>query len=103
MDYSSETVIVGAVGVLQFEVLEHRLSSEYGVEIRMQMIPHKIARWIVNEGVDMDALQLTSSTIKATDREDRPVLITENEWAMNWALDKNKGLELRDIHDETNS
>ncbi len=100
VDYSSETVIVGAVGVLQFEVLEHRLSSEYGVEIRIQMLPHKMARWIVNVGLELDTLQLTSTTIKATDREDRPVLITENEWAMNWALDKNKGLELRDIHGE---
>ncbi len=97
-DYSSETLIVGAVGVLQFEVLEHRLSSEYGVEIRMQILPHKLARWIVNEDMDMDSLSVTSSTIKAKDREDNNVIITENEWALNWALDKNKGLELRDIN-----
>ena len=29
-----EEVIVGAVGVLQFEVLEYRLRNEYNVDIR---------------------------------------------------------------------
>ena len=31
-----ESVIVGVVGVLQFEVLERRLKAEYRVEVRRQ-------------------------------------------------------------------
>ena len=98
IDYSSDTLVIGAVGILQFEVLEHRLKSEYGVEIRIQILSHKFARWIVNDDVDISELQLTGSSIRALDREDKGVIITENEWAINWALDKNKGLELRDIN-----
>lgn len=98
LDYSADTLVVGAVGVLQFEVLEHRLASEYGVDLRLQLLPHKYARWIVQEDVDILDLQLTSTTIRAVDRENRKVLITENEWAISWALDKNKGLELCDIN-----
>jgi len=30
-----EEIIVGVVGVLQFEVLEYRLKSEYNVDIKM--------------------------------------------------------------------
>ena len=35
-----EEVIVGVVGVLQFEVLEYRLKNEYNVDIRMQNLPY---------------------------------------------------------------
>lgn len=33
-----EEVVVGVVGVLQLEVLEYRLNTEYNVEIRMQQL-----------------------------------------------------------------
>ncbi len=45
----TEEVILGAVGQLQFEVFEHRMSNEYNVEVRMEPIGSKIARWIENE------------------------------------------------------
>ena len=41
-----EEVVVGVVGVLQLEVLEYRLNTEYNVEIRMQQLPFEQLRWI---------------------------------------------------------
>ncbi len=41
-----EELIVGAVGVLQFEVLEYRLKHEYGVDIRLSALPYQHIRWI---------------------------------------------------------
>ncbi len=38
-DSGMEEVIVGVVGVLQFEVLEYRLKNEYGVEVRREGLP----------------------------------------------------------------
>ena len=38
-----EEVIVGVVGVLQFEVLEYRLKSEYGVDIRRRSMPSAVS------------------------------------------------------------
>ena len=35
-----ESVIVGVVGELQFEVLEQRLKSEYRVEVYRQGLPY---------------------------------------------------------------
>ncbi|MCQ5164337.1 peptide chain release factor 3, partial [Faecalibacterium prausnitzii] len=37
-------VVVGVVGVLQLEVLEFRLNTEYKVEIRMQQLPFEQLR-----------------------------------------------------------
>ena len=96
IDIGVETLIVGAVGVLQFEVLEHRLKNEYGVSVVMQTLSYHHARWIVSEG-DPRKLTLTSSTLIAEDTDGAYVLLFENEWAIDWACDKNKGLELRDL------
>ena len=46
LDGGMEEVIVGVVGVLQFEVLEYRLKNEYNVDIRMQRLPYGFIRWI---------------------------------------------------------
>ena len=40
-----ESVIVGVVGVLQFEVLEYRLKNEYNVEIIRENLPYEHVRW----------------------------------------------------------
>jgi len=97
--YASDTLIIGAVGVLQFEVLEYRLKGEYGVDVRLTQIASKHARWVLNpeEFPDLKKLSLTSSTIIAEDKIGRPVLIFENEWSVTWAQEKNKNLQLVDI------
>ena len=42
----SNDLIVGAVGVLQFDVVVHRLKSEYGVEAIYENIQVATARWV---------------------------------------------------------
>jgi peptide chain release factor 3 len=39
-------VILGAVGLLQFEVVAHRLRHEYGVEASFEAVPVATARWV---------------------------------------------------------
>ena len=43
-----EEIIVGVVGVLQFDVLKYRLENEYNVEIRLENLPYEYIRWIDN-------------------------------------------------------
>ncbi|AWB35848.1 peptide chain release factor 3 [Orrella marina] len=42
-------MLLGAVGVLQFEVVAHRLKTEYGVEARMMPSRYSLARWVSAE------------------------------------------------------
>ena len=92
-----EEVIVGVVGVLQFEVLEYRLRSEYGVEIRRRDLPFEVIRWIENEDIDFSSLNLTSDTRRVQDFKGNNLLLFTSPWCVNWALDKNPGLELREF------
>ncbi len=43
---NSNDLILGAVGILQFDVVAWRLQEEYGVECSYDTIPVKTARWI---------------------------------------------------------
>ncbi|NLX77801.1 MAG: peptide chain release factor 3 [Clostridiaceae bacterium] len=97
LDIGVEEFLVGAVGVLQFEVLEYRLLNEYNVDIKISMLPHKFARWLITTGTDPRDLNLTSSTILAEDKNDRYMLIFENQWSIDWAKEKNRGIELSDV------
>ncbi|MCI5726368.1 MAG: peptide chain release factor 3 [Clostridium sp.] len=92
-----EEIIVGVVGVLQFEVLEYRLNNEYGVDIKIERLPYKNIRWIENEDIEVDSLNLTSDTKKVKDLRDRNLLIFQNDWGISWALDHNKGLVLSGV------
>lgn len=42
----SNDIIVGAVGVLQFDVVAHRLKAEYGVECGFEAVNVNTARWV---------------------------------------------------------
>lgn len=96
-DIGVETVIVGVVGILQLDVLEHRLLNEYNAQLRIQQLNFKKAMWITSKNTDTNKLNLTSSTMRAKDKHDRDVILFDSDWAVEWALEKNKGLELVDI------
>ena len=93
-----EEVIVGVVGVLQFEVLEYRLRTEYGVEIRRRPMPFEHVRWVENEEIDIGALNLTSDTKWVQDFRGNNLLLFTSEWCINWALQKNEGLKLGEFN-----
>ena len=93
-----EEIIVGVVGVLQFDVLKFRLESEYNVEIRLEPLPYEYIRWIGNPTeVNIDRLVGTSDMKKIMDLKGRPLLLFINEWSVGMVLDRNKGLVLNDF------
>ena len=92
-----EEIIVGVVGVLQFEVLQYRLENEYNVEIRMEQLPYEHVRWIENKDIDVAALSVTSDTKKVKDLHDRPLLLFTHPWSVQTALDRNEGLQLSEF------
>ena len=92
-----EEIIVGVVGVLQFDVLKYRLKNEYNVEIRLENLPYEHIRWIENTDVDMDHLSGTSDMKKIKDLKGRPLLLFAHEWSIRMTLERNEGLKLSEF------
>ncbi len=92
-----EEIIVGVVGVLQFDVLKYRLLNEYNVEIRLETLPYEHIRWIENEEIDMDKIVGTSDMKRIKDLKDRPLLLFVNSWSIRMVQDRNPDLELSEF------
>ena len=94
-----EEVVVGVVGVLQLEVLEYRLNTEYNVEIRMQQLPFEQLRWVKNDPdtYNLRDLDLTSDTKAVEDMKGNRLLLFTSDWAIRWAETHNETLELSEF------
>ncbi|MDE3156571.1 MAG: peptide chain release factor 3 [Acidobacteriota bacterium] len=89
--------IIGVVGALQFDVVEARLQSEYGIQCAIEPLPHIAARWPIHEGATPGRLTLTTNgTIPVTDRWDRPVVLFESAWALRYVEENNPGVTFKD-------
>ena len=90
-----EEIIVGAVGVLQFEVLTYRLKAEYNVEVRLDTLPYEYIRWIDEpETVDVDKIQGTSDMKLIQNLKGEPLLLFAHPWSVRMVEERNPGLKL---------
>ncbi|MHB1557219.1 MAG: peptide chain release factor 3 [Isosphaeraceae bacterium] len=65
--------ILAAVGPLQFEVVQARLESEYGVTTDLEALPHTMARRV--EGDPTSTLRMPFGALKVMDRSGRVVVL----------------------------
>jgi len=91
-----ENPVLGAVGALQFDVLQFRLEHEYGVEVVQDPLPFTIARWISGGPVDPREFEHGESSTLVEDKDGRPLALFRNDWALRWAQEHSKGLEFRE-------
>ena len=93
-----EEIIVGAVGVLQFEVLTYRLKAEYNVEVRLDQLPYEYIRWIENPTeVDVERIQGTSDMKLIQNFKGEPLLLFAHEWSVEMVEKRNPGLRLSEF------
>jgi len=82
--------LLGAVGPLQFEVLQHRLEGEYGAETRLEHGSWSFARWMKPKNGDPKAMPAMSMGINlARDQHGALVALIPSEWTMNTFIEKN--------------
>lgn len=93
-----EEIIVGVVGVLQFEVLTYRLKNEYNVEVKLEQLPFEYIRWVVNpEEVDVARIQGTSDMKRICDLKGSPLLLFINSWSVGMVEERNPKLKLSEF------
>ncbi|MBR4208592.1 MAG: peptide chain release factor 3 [Lachnospiraceae bacterium] len=93
-----EEIIVGVVGVLQFDVLLYRLNNEYNVDVKLEPLPYEYIRWIANpEEVKPEEISGTSDMKRVKDLKENPLLLFANSWSVGMTLDRNPKLKLAEF------
>jgi peptide chain release factor 3 len=76
--------IAGAVGRLQFDVVESRLKEEYGVSVMVDALPYVCARWIKGPEEKIRRVRWpTSGVLQVRDRRDSLVCLFTSIWELN--------------------
>jgi peptide chain release factor 3 len=88
--------LLAAVGVLQFDVVRYRLREEYGVETTLEVLPHRLARW-VDGPADAVAAFAAYGTLRCQDGEGRPVVLFPNERELAYCVERHPSLAFRDV------
>jgi peptide chain release factor 3 len=86
--------IVAAVGDLQFDVVQARLRSEYGVDTAIERLSFSSARWVMAGAADLNTLTWTAQTTLATDRDNLPVALFGSDWDRSYCERVNKQIVL---------
>ena len=79
------TPVVGVVGQLQFEVLEHRLKSEYGTEVYLEQLQHQHARWVEGPEATVDQFEGRGYGACVFDVDGKLVVLFKSDWALGVA------------------
>jgi peptide chain release factor 3 len=84
--------IVGAVGQLQFEVMQDRLGGEYALDVIFEASPYGEARWITGSKADIEDFTAKHRTAMAQDIDDEPVYLARSAWDINYAAERHPKL-----------
>jgi peptide chain release factor 3 len=84
--------ILGAVGRLQFDVLQHRLKDEYACPVIMEPRNFQTARWL--HGGWPEPSRYWGELVEDGDRN--PAILFENDWQRRTTMEKNPSLAFLD-------
>ncbi len=88
---------LGAVGMLQFEVLRERLKNEYRVTVVLEMLSFQFARWVEGTAETIQWLESRRDYPVLRDRNNQPVLLSESLWSLNYAVDNAPDITLHEV------
>ncbi len=96
-DSGNNLPLLGAVGPLQFDVLQYRLNDEYGVETNLDIKQWSVLRWLdTNAENDFSRMYLPSDCRHGKDERGRPVIFFKELWTMQYFKEKNPDVRLYD-------
>ena len=97
----SNDLILGAVGMLQFDVVAHRLEFEYGVDCFFEPVNVATARWLRGSDIALKALEDRAGANLALDGAGDYVYLAPNRVNLQMAQERHPEitfLETREIH-----
>jgi peptide chain release factor 3 len=81
--------ILGAVGVLQFDVTMARLKEEYGVDAVYEAVNYGAARWVsCDDRGKLEEFQERNEANLALDNEGHLSFLATNEWSLDYTMEQ---------------
>ncbi|NCC52396.1 MAG: peptide chain release factor 3 [Spartobacteria bacterium] len=94
-DATRSAPLLGAVGPLQFEVVQHRLRDEYGAQSRLESAPWTITRWLP-DNADIPDNKLPHGARQANDSTGQRAVLFPTEWHLTNFQEHNPNVFLSD-------
>ncbi len=78
-------LLLGTVGVLQFEVVQHRMQAEYNVEMIISPTNYNCARWLPDDKALVEKLDKMYSTSVTQDIDGNTIVLFDSQYALQMA------------------
>jgi peptide chain release factor 3 len=100
-DATQRVPLLGAVGPLQFEVVQYRMQTEYGAESRLEQGSWKILRWVSTENdAPIDDALLPTGARQAVDSAGKRVILFQEQWSCDFFAQRNPKIRLSLLPEE---
>jgi peptide chain release factor 3 len=87
--------IIGTVGALQFDVIQHRLESEYNAKCRYEPVSLHKAAWVHGAAADMKEFLERRKRDIGKDKDDNWVFLAETGWVLQTVQEAFPNIEFR--------
>jgi len=91
--------VIGAVGLLQFDVMLHRLEHEYGAPARLEPLALRYPRWVTGPEAEIRRLVEAGNGAMLYDAKHRPLILVKDEWRLRWIMERGQesGVVFHDV------
>jgi len=96
-EVAGPTPIVGAVGMLQFDVMLHRLEHEYGVRCRLEKVSGRHPRWVTGPIEDIERVARERGRTLLYDAKGGPLLLFDDAWTMRYVVEREEKLQFHEV------
>jgi peptide chain release factor 3 len=98
--FVDSTLLIGAVGALQFEVVEHRLRTEYGVDASFERAGIHTARWVTcNDAAHLAEFTRSNTTRLARDVDGNLVYLADTRVNLSLAQERWPRVQFHDTRE----
>jgi peptide chain release factor 3 len=84
VDAARREPILAAVGRLQFEVVQFRLMSEYGVETILESTPYSHVRWLDADPETLKTVRYFQGSRRVEDNAGNPAALFDGDWSLRY-------------------
>lgn len=95
-DAARREPILAAVGKLQFEVVQFRLQSEYGVETLLEGTPYSHVRWLGGDAEVLKSMRFFHGSRKVEDGDGNLAALFDGEWSLNYMKEQHPKVQFLD-------